>query len=92
MWAFSSSGKLGLLFIAVCELLIAVASPVEEQRLCTQASVLWHTGLVFAAHGLSSAAAVALRLSCSWHVESSQTLIHCATRQVPMSTIFKCTI
>ena len=52
VWAFSSSGKLGLLFIAVCELLIAVASPVEEQRLYTEASVLWHTGLVFAAHGL----------------------------------------
>ena len=35
MWAFPSSGKLGLLFIAVCALLIAVASPVEEHRLYT---------------------------------------------------------
>ena len=32
--AFSSCSKQGLLFVAVLGLLIAVASPVGEQRLC----------------------------------------------------------
>ena len=32
-WAFSSCGEWGLLFIAVCRLLIAVASLVTEHRL-----------------------------------------------------------
>ena len=32
-WAFSSCGERGLLFIAVCRLLIAVASLVAEHRL-----------------------------------------------------------
>ena len=32
MWAFSSCGKWGLLFAAVCRL-IAVASPVAEHKL-----------------------------------------------------------
>ena len=32
-WAFSSCGKQRLLFMAVCELLIVVASLVEEHRL-----------------------------------------------------------
>ena len=29
-WAFSSCGERGLLFVAVCGLLVAVASPVAE--------------------------------------------------------------
>ena len=33
VWAFSSCGEWGLLFIAVCELLIAVASLVVEHGL-----------------------------------------------------------
>ena len=33
VWAFSSCGEQGLLFVAVCGLLIAVASPVVEHRL-----------------------------------------------------------
>ena len=33
VWAFSSCGEWGLLFIAVCRLLIAVASLVEEHGL-----------------------------------------------------------
>ena len=32
-WAFSSCDEWGLLFVAVCGLLIAVASPVVEHRL-----------------------------------------------------------
>ena len=58
-WAFSNCGERGLLFLAVCGLLIAVASLVEEHRLYVhrlqqlwlessraQAQQLWHTGLV----------------------------------------------
>ena len=33
MWAFSSCGEQGLLFVVVCGLLIAVASLVAEHRL-----------------------------------------------------------
>ena len=33
MWAFSSCGEWGLLFVAVCGLLVAVASLVEEHGL-----------------------------------------------------------
>ena len=33
VWAFSSCGEPGLLFVAVCGLLIAVASPVVEPGL-----------------------------------------------------------
>ena len=33
MWAFSSCGKQGLLFIAMCRLLIVVASLAAERRL-----------------------------------------------------------
>ena len=33
MWAFSSCGRRGLLFIVVCRLLIAVASLAAEQGL-----------------------------------------------------------
>ena len=35
-WAFCSSGKQGLLFVAVCRFLIAVASFVVEHRLWTR--------------------------------------------------------
>ena len=61
--AFSSCGKLGLLFFAVRGLLIAVASLVAERGLQqlwlagsrVQAQQLWHTGLV-----------------APWHMGSSQ--------------------
>ena len=47
---FSSCGEQGLLFIAVCRLLIAVTSLVVEHRLLgTRASVLRHIGSVVAA-------------------------------------------
>ena len=45
MQAFSSFGKRGLLFIAVCELLTAVASLVAERRL-EALGLLQCTGLV----------------------------------------------
>ena len=43
---FSSCGGQGLLFIAVCGLLIAVTSLVEHRLLGTRASVLRHMGSV----------------------------------------------
>ena len=47
---FSSCGEQGLLFIAVCRLLIAVTSLVVEHRLLgMRASVLRHIGSVVAA-------------------------------------------
>ena len=67
-WAFSSCGERGLLFVAVCGLLIAVASLVAEHRL--QACILqylWHTGSVVVARGLQSSGSVVVAhgLSCS---------------------------
>ena len=47
-WAFSSCGERGLLFVAVCRLLIAVAS------LCCRARALGAQAAVVAAHGLGS--------------------------------------
>ena len=90
--AFSSCGEWGLLFVAVCRLLIAVASLAAEHGLQArglqqlwlvgsrkQAQQLWPTGLV-----------------APWHMGSSQTrdrthvpcigrriLNHCATRKAP---------
>ena len=53
MWAFSSCGEQGLLFVAVCGLLIAVASRCGARALGARASVV-------AAHGLSSCGSWAL--------------------------------
>ena len=97
MWAFSSRSELGLLFVAVCGLLTAVASLVAEHGLqvCrlqqlwlvgsrAQAQQLWRTGLV-----------------APWNVGSSWTrdrtlvpcigrriLNNCTTREVPKVDIF----
>ena len=54
-WAFSSCGERGLLFVAVCRLLIAVAPRCRARALGTRASVV-------AAHGLSSCGSWALEL------------------------------
>ena len=53
VWAFSSCGERGLLFIALCGLLLVVASLVMEHRL----QELWHAGSVVMAHGLICSAA-----------------------------------
>ena len=45
MQDFSSCGKQGLLFVAVCGLLVAVASLVEPRALGTRASVVVARGL-----------------------------------------------
>ena len=66
-WAFSSCGKQGLLFIAVCGLLIVVASLVAEHGLQThELQQLWHTGSAVVAHELQSTGSVVVahRLSC----------------------------
>ena len=50
LWAFSSCGEWGLLFVAVRRLLIMVASLVAEHRLQTQRfQQLWHEGSVVVA-------------------------------------------
>ena len=78
------------------------ASPGEEHRLSTdRPQYFWHTGLVLVADGLWRTAAVAHRLRCSvacgifpdqgsnWcPLRWQGILIHCATREVPMSTTF----
>ena len=46
MWAFSSCGEQGLLFVAVCGLLTVVASLVAEHG-------LYSAGSVVVVHGLS---------------------------------------
>ena len=54
-WAFSSCGKWGLLFVAVCRLPIAVASLVAEHGLQARGlQQLWHAGSVVVVCGLSS--------------------------------------
>ena len=68
VWAFSSFSERGLLFVAVRELLIAVASLVVEHRLQARGlQQLWHAGSVVVARWLQSAGSVVVahRLSCS---------------------------
>ena len=90
--AFSSCGERGLLFVAVCRLLIAVASLVVEHRLqahglqqlwhmgsTAQAQQLWHTGLVAPRHVGSSRTRARTRVPCT----GRRILNHCATREVP---------
>ena len=89
--AFSSCGERGLLFVAVCRLLIAVASLVSEHRLqacglqqlwlagCrAQAQQLWHMGLVVPWHVGSSRTRAQTCVPCT----GRQILNHCATREV----------
>ena len=63
MWAFSSCGEWGLLFVVVRGLLIAAASPVAEHGLqAHRLQQLWlagsrRAGSVAVAHGLSCSAA-----------------------------------
>ena len=66
--AFSSCGKLGLLFVVVCGLLIGVASLVAEHGLQARGlQQLWHVASAVVAHRLQSAgsAVVVHGLSCS---------------------------
>ena len=59
MWAFSTCSDWGLLFIAVCGRLIAVASLVAEHGLQAHGlQQLWCTGSVVVAHRLQSAGSV----------------------------------
>ena len=95
VWAFSSCGERGLLFVAVRRLLIAVAS------LRCGAWALGVRASVVVAHGLSSCGSRALErtgLVAPQHVGSSwtraqthvpcigrQILTHCATREAQAS-------
>ena len=97
VWAFSSHGEQGLLFVAVRGLLIAVVSLVAEHRLQArrlqqlwhtgsraQAQQLWHTGLVAPQNVGSSRTRARTRVPCI----GRRILNHCATREAPKS-IFK---
>ena len=88
--ASSSCGEQGLLFVAVCGLLIAVASLVVEHGLLThgpqqlwlagsraQAQQLWHTGLAAPRHVGSSRTRAQTHVPCI----GRQILNHCATRE-----------
>ena len=66
--AFSSCGERGLLFVAVCGLLTAVASLVAEHGLqARRLQQLWHAGSVVVAHRLQNVGSVVVvhGLSCS---------------------------
>ena len=91
MWAFSSCGEHGLLFVVGHGLLIAVASLVAEHRLqVRRLQQLWHAGSVVVACGLQSAGLVAPQPVGSsgtrgqTHVPCIGRCIlkHCATREV----------
>ena len=67
MWAFSSCGEWGLLFIAVYRLLIAVASLVADCTLYRcELQLLLHAGSVVVAHRLSCSMACGI-IPCSLH-------------------------
>ena len=100
-WAFSSCGERGLLFLAVCGLLIAVDSLVVEHRLQVRGlQQLCHVGSVVVARSSRAQAQQLWRtgLVTPQHVGSSWTraqtrvpcigrwiLNHCTTREVPFS-------
>ena len=68
VWAFSSCGEWGLLFVAVRRHLITVASLVVEHGLqARRLQQLWRTGSVVVAHRLQSTGSVVVAhgLSCS---------------------------
>ena len=87
VWAFSSCGKQGLLFIVVCRLLIAslvVEHGLQEHRL----QQLWHTGSVVVACGSRAQAQQLWRtgLLAPRHVGSSltraRTRVPCTGRRI----------
>ena len=65
--AFSICGERGLLFVAVCVLLIAVAPLVQHRLQARGLQQLWHAGSVVVDLGLQSAGSVVVAhgLSCS---------------------------
>ena len=96
---FSSCGEQGLLFVAVCELLIVVASLVVKHGLqACGLQQLWRVDSVVVIRRLQSTDSVVVvhRLSSLRHVGSSRTraqtcvpcigrqiLNHCTTKEVP---------
>ena len=90
MWALSSCGEQGPLFIAVCRFLIEVAPLVAEHRL----QVPWLQELCLAGSGAQAQELWCTGLVAPWHVGSSWTrartcvpcigrwiLNHCTTRE-----------
>ena len=83
--AFSSCGKQGPLFIAVCGSLTIAASRCGAQVPDAQAQQLWLTGPVAPWHVGSSQTRARTRVPCI----GRQTLNHCATREALILFIFK---
>ena len=75
--AFSSCGKRGPLFIAVCGPLTIAASLCQAQAPDAQAQQLWLTGRVAPRHVGSSQTRARTRVPCI----GRQILNHCATRE-----------
>ena len=84
--AFSSCGKRGPLFIAVCGPLTVAASLVAEHRLQTRR--LSSCGLVAPRHVGSSQTRAQTRVPCI----DRQILNHCATREAPVNRFFDRTL
>ena len=77
-WTFSSCVERGLLFVAVCGVLIAVASLVAECGLqARRLQQLWHTGLAAPRHMGSSPTRARTCVPCI----GRRILNHCATRE-----------
>ena len=85
MWAFSSCGEQGLLFVAGHGLLIAAASlGCGARALGTRAQQLWLTGLVAPRHVGSFLTRARTHVPCI----GRRILNHCATREVPHPFLF----
>ena len=82
--AFSSCGKRGPLFIAVCGSLTIAASRCGAQVPDTQAQQLWLTGPVAPWHVGSSQTRARTRVPCI----GRQILNHCATREARLSVLY----
>ena len=95
---FSSCGERGLVFVAVCRFLIAVASLVAEHGLQArglqqlwlagsraQAQQLWRTGLVALRHVGSSRTRARTCVLCT----GRRILNHCSTREAAVTCYFK---
>ena len=84
--AFSSCGKQGPLFIAVCGPLTIAASRCRAQAPDAQAQQLWLTGRAAPRHVGASQTRARTRVLCT----GRQILNHCATREAPLYIFLKC--
>ena len=103
VWAFSSCGEWGLLFVVVCGFLIVVLLVAQHRLQAHGLQQLQHMGSVVVAPRFQSTGSIVLAhgLSCSMACGTSQIrnqtcvpcitrqiLIYCATREVPLPNFF----